>query len=378
MNILYLFAFYRIGDGGSSAVRAIYLADKGFAENQLIVCKRIVSSEGDMNMVEDSDIETVRDFLSKGNLIIHYIRSNQSNILNRVNRLAKMHIPTITTVCQSPSYKRLMLSPYEIRKTNHFVFIDKASHNDPFISFIIKQHTSQMYLISKKGYESRIKETADLIKLEDDKNNAIIFGRGTTISKCPRDMFDVFDNINIVNKHFLIIGIPEGDNWVRKEAAKRNNVTVLPLLSYNKWVEKCLSMDIVLYELPVNNYASIDANLGLAMLLQKPVVYYGPDAPKERLHHLVNGYIANSPKEISQYAKKLADNPDLRRKIGEEARRSTISFMEENCFDDRMHSLYHSLNLVTLSQKVPLSYSIKYLRYCYKDILRNIFNKYVY
>ena len=96
-------------------------------------------------------------------------------------------------------------------------------------------------------------------------------------------MIDIFDRISISNKIFCIVGIPKGDNWVRRKAKGRNDIIIYDLLPYEEWLKVCATFDVCLYQIPVDSHASIDANLGLAMLMNKPVVYYGSEAPKERL-----------------------------------------------------------------------------------------------
>lgn len=75
-----------------------------------------------------------------------------------------------------------------------------------------------------------------------------------------------------------------------------------------------------LYYLPLKAYSSIDGTLGEAMLLQKPVIYYGPEAPKERLIHGYNSLIANNKEEISVLCNKLAKDEEMRLQLGLKAR----------------------------------------------------------
>lgn len=372
MNLLYLFHNYKDGDGGSSAIDFFIEIDKNYCDSYLVVCKQKETTKT-INIVEETEIKIIKEFLLKPDILIHYVRSAQSNILEHILKIAGRKIPVVSTVIQSPSYKRLLLSPYEIRNTNYFVFIDKTAYNNSIISFIPTEIRTSIYLVQSKN-NLRLEQTKDIL-LEPNKGS-VVFGRGSTMNKCPKDMFTVFDKIDIKDKIFRIVGIPEGDNWVRKEAAKRNNVEVYPQLSFTEWFNICKTFDVFLYQLPFDSYASIDGTLGLAMYMRKPVVYMGSDAPKERIVHGENGYIAHSVCEMAQYATLLGNDYYFRKKIGEEGRKGAIRMAVENNAEARFHEIYNKVYSLNVKKNIPLSYQLKYNLYCFKDIVRNKIDKY--
>ena len=73
------------------------------------------------------------------------------------------------------------------------------------------------------------------------------------------------------------------------------------------WLRLLNKFDVFLYHLPEKIYSSIDGTLGDAMLLKKAVVYFGPEAPKERLINGVNGLIAKTEEEITQAQKNQSE-----------------------------------------------------------------------
>ena len=309
--------------------------------------------------------------------IIHYFKGTASNILRHfliyLNK-KRINLPIITTVCQRPSYKSLILSPYEIKKTDYFVLIDMASYNDDILNFIPINKKCQIYFSNSDDINK-----TESIEYVNRNDNRIIFGRGTTLSKCPKDMFDIFDKINVKNKELHIVGVPKGDNWVYEEAQKRDNVIMYGILSFEEWFNTCKMFDIVLYQLPLDSHASIDANLGLAMNMRKPVIYMGSEAPKERFVHGVNGYIANNASEMIEYAEKLANDYNLRKSIGERAR----EYVCEKFSPIKMVKLYVNAYIETINNfktknalNIPVGYYIKYLSWCYKRIIQEMFNYY--
>lgn len=369
MRILYLFSFYKVGDGSSQGLYSQVIIDEPICDDYLVVCKKNISSEKGLKIVEEKHYSTIKQFTDKGVDLVHYFKAGNSNILQRVSlRFISKDTPILTTVCQSPSYKRYILSPFELKKSWHFVFIDKVSFNDSLISFIPKDVKSQIYL----AWGRDVEETKSVYL--PNNGSKIIFGRGTTLSKCPLDMFEIFDKIKVPNKLFYVVGIPETDNWVRKEAEKRNNVKVFPILPYKEWFEICKTFDVFLYQLPFNSFASIDGNLGLAMLMRKPVVYMGSEAPKERFKHAKNGFVANNANEMIKYATKLGLDFDLRTSIGNEARKSTIEdFSKDKRFENYL-AVYEKIKKKKIN--IPFKYYIKYITCCYKDIFHSLTNYY--
>ena len=190
-------------------------------------------------------------------------------------------------------------------------------------------------------------------------------------------MFEVFDNIDVPNKEFHIVGIPRDGNWVHKEALKRHNVKFYGFLPYEEWFDVCKTFDVVLYQIPEESHASIDGNLGLPMLMKKPSVYYGSEAPKERFINGVNGFIANNKKEISYYATLLGKNFELRKRMGEKARETTISNFSYKKKMSLYEKVYHEATLYdNVKIRIPLSYYIIYVCRCYRRIIQETFGIY--
>ena len=375
MKILYLLTWYQIGDGVSNTIYNQIINKKKWDE-YIVVAKWVKSYQKDLNIYQYKKSDIINVFLEKKIDLIHYFKGNSSDILNKV--LKEMHkqnlkIPVITTICQKPSFKTLLLSPFEIHNSNQFVFIDKASYNDKFIQFIPTSLRHQIYF---SPTEELINKTAN-IQYKDNDKGGIIYGRGSTISKCPSDMFEVFDNIDVPNKEFHIVGIPRDGNWVHKEALKRHNVKFYGFLPYEEWFDVCKTFDVVLYQIPEESHASIDGNLGLPMLMKKPSVYYGSEAPKERFINGVNGFIANNKKEISYYATLLGKNFELRKRMGEKARETTISNFSYKKKMSLYEKVYHEATLYdNVKIRIPLSYYIIYVCRCYRRIIQETFGIY--
>jgi glycosyltransferase involved in cell wall biosynthesis len=377
MRILFLISYYKVGDGASAGLYSLISGDPKMTD-YLVLSRWNICSQKGLKIKRVSTVDEIVETLKNGNFdLIHYFKASFSNLFELViHAMRSLHldIPILATVCQRPSYPNLLLSPFEIRYTSHFIFIDKTSYNDPLIRFIPAERKTMIYCAGNKS-----QKITEGIEPKKNINGVIIYGRGSSFSKCPRNMFEVFDKIEIPNKRFCVVGIPEGDNWVRREAAKRSNVYVYPLLPYNEWFELCKTFDVSLYQIPTDSHASLDANLGLPMLMQKPTVYYGSEAPKERLIHGVNAFIANTYDEIVKYATILGKDSDLRRKMGQAARQTNLEMFSFQKRLDEHYKIYELLlrereKLRTI--RVPLYYKIIFLIKSYKTVIRSLLHWY--
>lgn len=372
MRVLFLISYYKVGDGASAGVYSLISDDTNLNE-YLLLCRWNIRSQEGLNIRTVSSVQQIKELLQQTHFdVIHYFKAGFSNLFEMVIRAMKLlhlDIPVVTTVCQRPSYPHHLLSPFEVKHTSHFIFIDKASYNDKLIGFIPQDRKSHIYCVSDRT--ARITEG---IQPKVNTDGVIIYGRGTTLSKCPRNMFEVFDRIDVQNKRFCVVGIPEGNNWVRREAAKRDNVDIYPLLPYNEWFDLCKTFDVSLYQIPTDSHASLDANLGLPMYMQKPTVYYGSAAPKERFIQGINGFVANTYDEIVEYATRLGKDAELRYKMGTEARRIALEMYSSQKRLGDTYKIY-SLLLEKIERKpisVPLSYYIAYFFKSYKPAIRTL------
>ena len=102
----------------------------------------------------------------------------------------------------------------------------------------------------------------------------------------------------------------------------------------------------------------------------------GSDGPKERFVSGENGYIANTPEEMIAFAESLANNTELRHRIGEKARDSVLAHSRKNNRKALYHNLYHNLYHLISCKKIPFWYYLIYIKRCYKDIIKDLFNLY--
>lgn len=366
MKILFLITRYDINDGASRALYCIIKNNPNITYYK-VLCKIKWQVQDDLNIeLISSGKDIFEEYLSGHYDLIHNFKAGGYDIfywLQKELKHRKLNIPILTTVCQRPSFKKMLLSPAEIQYSTILVFIDKAAFNDHLINFIPQSRKEFNYF----GTTNDLIELTDKISKSYKPSSEVIFGRGSTQSKCPHNMIDIYDAIELKQKKFVIAGCDKGYTWLHKYVNGRKDVILYGQLPFKEWLELCATFDIFLYQIPEDSHSSIDGVLSQAMLLRKPVVYYGSEAPKERFIHGYNGYIANNYEEIVYYAELLGNDKDLRKKIGENARKSTIEQFSIMKTVSNYNTLYNKINTIDISNYKPTHIPLYYIYYYYSN-----------
>lgn len=379
MKVLFIINQYVTNAGASLALRA-YMQNNRELEEPVAFCQSLSKEDSDPIAIHRGTGEDILDYyLEHGYQCVHYFRSNQWEVFDQLMRAAErrgIHLPVLTTVCQQPDYKQIMLRPFEIAHSNMLVFIDKAAYNCPLYSFIPKERKSMIYCsFDKKSWKEDTMRLAD----REKKTNPIpVVGRASTLNKCPDDMFDVYDLLDEPKKILIIGGFNiETTARVKKHCNKRKGsyeVEMTGQLPYDEYMERMTEIDIFLYHLRPNAYSSLDATLGTAMLMEKPCVYMGPPAPAERFEHGFNGYVAHNKEELVKYTNMLLRDPALRQRIGANARMTTLrDFSSEKAFHD-YNELYGKIAATRETPRIPAPFTLH--ASCFFHItLRHVWNQ---
>ena len=129
MKVLFLISYYKIGDGASNALNE-FIRNSTFIDDYDILCRWKVSSDPDLHIKQFDEVDSITD------IFYRVVKSAMQ---------VSLQIPVLTTVCQRPSFKSLLLSPFEIQHSSYIVLIDKASYNDSIIRFIPQERRKQIY-----------------------------------------------------------------------------------------------------------------------------------------------------------------------------------------------------------------------------------------
>lgn len=332
-NIAVLIDVYNRYGGACKAAHSYSSSVKDYGYNSYVVCNNTLKGEiAPEGVYELNSIEKCRNFLVQNHIdVIHYFKAskgllNGSLFKKMVVAAEKVdnEIRILTTVCQQPSYGKYILTPFEIRHSDHILFIDKTAYNDPMFNFIPEERKSWIYLTASKSMIHNSIMDNYVKQNYETNNNTIVFGRGSTLNKCPKDTISIYDRIGVPeDKKFVVVGVPEEPNWFTKEVKKRggNDIHTYPMQLPMDYLKIVSSFDILLYYLPKVSYSSRDGSLRDAMRLGLPVVVYGPPVLKETVINGVDGFYAETKDEFVRYAELLAKDASLRETMGRSARR---------------------------------------------------------
>lgn len=340
MNIAILTNSYSTNGGASKSIRecAKELQQRGY--NVVVICAKtsceivpdilhVVCRDSELSeLFKQFDPDLVLFFKAAKSLVKESIYSRYVRVKNEEG----LNIKSIMIVCQQPSNPDTILTTFEIKNSDHIIFIDKTAFNDSLYHFIPEEMKSWTYLSIPDDGPNPIDQ---YVKTDYSiRNNEIVFGRGSSFGKCPRNILAPFDKIRVSGrKKFVIVGVPRRRNWLSNIIKERTDVVTYPLIAFNEWMSLANSFDIGLYILPSNAHSSIDGTLGQMMRIGLPVIVGGAPAPKERIVHGVNGFIADTVPEMIHYAEMLANDQTLREKIGKNARQSTLDLNSKSWID---------------------------------------------
>jgi len=318
MNILILIEnFYSTG---GAALTMLEFANSLLDHQVFTCCRNLVDVPANNKILQLKGEDLPRFVEEKAIQLIHYFKSDGLFYFNEIIenlKLSTLKVPIITTVCQKPSFESCALTLNEITNSTKIIFIDRAAYNDK-VYFYIKPSLKRLIYF---GFSSEIiNETNNIKKYPHD---SVVFGCGCTLNKLYEGYIDIYDKIECPDKKLVYVGASE-NSWIEEKALNRKDIEIYPLLENKLWQNMCKDFDIFLYLLSPETYSSIDGNLGLAMLYEIPPIVYGPPAPKERIVHGVNGFVAKTEKDIVKYAGMLIHDVELRKSIGKKARASTI------------------------------------------------------
>lgn len=383
-NVVFCIEQYSENGGATFALREYIECNSKL--NKVVVLTNNIALTGQHDFeVFDINQTDLNILFSKSKFdYIHFYHANGYSVLKKLLTFIKkngINLSVLTTVCQKPSYPGYWLSPFEIRNSNLLVYIDYTASKDKMYTFVNKDKKQVIYI----GCSNSLIEITDEINKcykPNQKSNKICYGRGSYLLKCPKNMFVVFDEIPSP-KEFVIVGSgpEEYKEWIYDEIARRNSFDIQYKegTSFSDWLKIAKSFDVFLYHLPENAWSSVDGTLVQAMLLEKPVIYCGPSAPKEILKHMYNALVADKESEIPDLCKLLKRDINLREKLSQNARNTILTDFRMTYSCEKYNKIAEDFKNGRYDDKihVPLWFIIKYygIKYTYRinSIIRRFF-----
>ena len=163
---------------------------------------------------------------------------------------------------------------------------------------------------------------------------------GLEPAKCPPDLVRIFDRIDIPGVRFTVAGPGPLLQPMRQEAS--NSMpgryhfpgylpNTNPLLA---------QLDVYCYQLPGHSYAASELNIQEAMAAGLPVVFLPSRGCRDLVQHDVTGLVVHSEDELIAACERLYREPELRKRLGSEARNYAARFF--GCHNTALgyHRLY--------------------------------------
>ena len=128
-----------------------------------------------------------------------------------------------------------------------------------------------------------------------------------------------------------------------KENKLSQYITLVNKVPYSEVPSYISVMDIAV--MPNSNFSGSPIKIFEYMAMKKPCVAMATPAIKEIIKNKFNGYLVNNTKELEEAIYKLVNNKKLRKKFGENARRTILK--KRYTWDNnakRIVEMYNSLN----------------------------------
>lgn len=225
-------------------------------------------------------------------------------------------------------------------KPNHALILDDGSNAIKKFKKIWKNEVTIVYHgIDTDFFKSKPKNQKFFGKLLLTEYDFIVLSTSSLIPVKNIDLaiksFGLFLEETEVNCHLLLAG--EGnsrDELVKlvNENSLHKNVTFLGEIPIEMIFEYILISDVVI---ATSLYSNLNRSVQEAMACEKPVVVFDSGETKKLIRHMENGLLAKS-EDINDFAEKirlLYENPELRKKLGTNAR---LSIMKERSWQNRI------------------------------------------
>jgi glycosyltransferase involved in cell wall biosynthesis len=164
-------------------------------------------------------------------------------------------------------------------------------------------------------------------------------------------------HVNIPDVHFIVCGGPR-HKGIEKEAQTYSSVKRFHFAGPVKNISDYLAeFDVFGYPLAPYHYGTCEQSLGEAMAAGIPPVVMANPAERTIVKNGVTGLVASSEAEYSKALETLYHEPDLRKRLGENARRAAKEMYSLSLMANRWETVFGQVMTI---QKTPRRWTGKY------------------
>ncbi len=150
--------------------------------------------------------------------------------------------------------------------------------------------------------------------------------------------------VNIPDTKFIMVGNPENRQSIIKQAQDRGIEDKFEFTGFTNDVKSEFErFDIFGYLLNPDHYGATDNSLLEAMGAGMPIIVLNQCGEKHVIKHMETGIIVNNKDEYREAVKYLFDNPEERKRLGENARQSAYSEFSPQSTMEKLHHQYDTV-----------------------------------
>ncbi len=234
-----------------------------------------------------------------------------------------------------------------INLPEHFFFTTAYSYENPFWNEAEKQKILLKSTIAcgAGGYDN----VSGVVPRTHSGFNIGFIGT-LDFRKLNPEFVDFCAEINIPDAKFILVGDPANKHSVIEQAREKNIENKFEFTGFTHDVKAEFErFDVFGYLLNPDHYGSTDNALLEAMGAGMPIIVLNQCGEKHVIKHMETGIIINNKKEYGQAVKYLYENPEERKRLGENARKSAFDEFSPQSTMHKLHRQYETV--ISVSKK---------------------------
>lgn len=162
--------------------------------------------------------------------------------------------------------------------------------------------------------------------------------------KLNPEFVDFCAEVDIPDAKFILVGNPENRQSIIKQAQDRDIEGKFEFTGFTNNVKSELErFDVFGYLLNPDHYGSTDNALLEAMGAGMPIIVLSQCGEKHVIKHMETGIIISNKKEYGQAVKYLYENPEERKRLGENAKKSAFNEFSPLSTMHKLHRQYENV-----------------------------------
>lgn len=220
----------------------------------------------------------------------------------------------------------------------HFSFTTAYSHENPFWDEAEKQKiiSESTVACGSGGYDN----VSGIVPQSHSGFNIGYIGT-LDFRKLHPEFVDFCAEVNLPDAKFILVGDTENKPGILKQAHEKNITNEFEFTGFTNDVKtEFARFDVFGYLLNPDHFGTTDNVLLEAMGAGMPIIILNQCGEKYVVRHMETGLIINNIKEYGQAVRYLYDNPEERKRLGENAKKTAFNEFSPQATMHKLHSQY--------------------------------------